>query len=324
VISQNKTIKKVFFLFGLILSIGSLTYILMDTPFSEFKEYLIQVDPIYFIVSVLINILGYFIHAKRWSYLFEVKYPLMPFYHAITIGNLANTILPSKSGEFIRPLILKNQLDVPYAKALGNCFIERVFDIFFGVTILVYSIYSLNLLNEFAVFKAGIIITLAAAIIFILLIIFLDKHKRERVIKVKIINQFITQLQIQSNSLIKSKRLVRVLSTTLLFWVAGVFINYFLLLASPLPLTVQTLGFAAFLGSAMGITLSLPSAPANIGVYNLTVILLVKMYLSQKGIQIDQVLEAKIVASSIIIHLGSITPDFIMGTISYFRVSKPN
>ena len=129
-------------------------------------------------------------------------------------------------------------------------------------------------------------------------------------------------LKKQTSHLADFKKLSKVAFFTLIFWFAGILIFYYLLLASPLPAEVQTLKFAAFISSAMGITLSLPSAPSNIGIYNLTIIFLVKMLLIQEGITISDELQAQIVASSIILHFGSLIPDFLAGIFSYITVSR--
>lgn len=296
----------------------------MQTPFEEFKEHLTSIDPIFFSLSILVNILGYFIHATRWRILFEGKYPLFAFYHSITIGNLANTILPSKSGELLRPLALKTQIGVSYAKALSNCFLERLFDIVFGLTILFFSIIYLDLLEKFEIFRSGILITVALIVLLFFIIIFALKIDLKRFIHSAPINGFFLNLKEQFQHLVKARVTLKMIVMTTIFWSAGVLIFYFLLLSSPLPEALQTLPFAAFLSSAMGITLSLPSAPANIGVFNLTIIILMKIYLEQNAIKVDDTLEAQIVASSIVIHLGSLIPDFVMGSLSMIKMSRLN
>lgn len=97
----------------------------------------------------------------------------------------------------------------------------------------------------------------------------------------------------------------------------------FLLLNScPIPEALKSLPLAIFISGAMGISLSLPSAPANIGIYSYTLLAIFKVIIETKNIQVTSTLETTLIVSTIIIHLGSIIPDFTLDLYSYVKLQK--
>jgi uncharacterized membrane protein len=82
------------------------------------------------------------------------------------------------------------------------------------------------------------------------------------------------------------------------------------------PLVVITLV------GAIGISLSLPSAPANIGIYNYTIYLVLLLFAKQFKLLVDEDLEQQLALAGIMMHLGAIIPDLIFGFIGF--ASLPN
>src|SRR4051794_35726707 len=93
-------------------------------------------------VAVLADILVYFWHAWRWSLLLTplAKVPFWNSLRAIYVGLFANEILPFRTGEVLRCVLLARWTKLPVSVALSSALIERIFDGVWLVTCLLITI----------------------------------------------------------------------------------------------------------------------------------------------------------------------------------------
>lgn len=283
----------------------------------------------YFIFGILINIFGYSVHAFRWRIFFEDhKLKFSDILRPVILGQLMNTILPSKAGELIRPYYLAQTTKLNYLKVLSTCLVERIFD---GLTTLgafFIAIYFFKYNNNFFSYKTALYSSLLFYLLCLCfpLILFKNNKKVESLI-LKIPSSFTPKILhlfkefISGLSLIKNIRnIFKVTLLTICYWLIGITTLYLFLLSSPLPTEVQTFKISVLIMGAIGLILTLPSAPANIGVYNFTIYILLESVLRYENILITQEIKNQLITSSIILHIGAIIPDILCGAVAYFTM----
>src|SRR5438552_7531847 len=84
------------------------------------------------LLTVFVATLTFPVRAIRWRSILREgngqPFPFMPLWHAMTIGFMANNLLPARAGEFARAYVASRQLPVRFTTALGSIGVERIFD----------------------------------------------------------------------------------------------------------------------------------------------------------------------------------------------------
>ncbi len=113
-----------------IFSIGCLYWVLRGAELGNLKEELWTTNWGWVTVAVISDILVYFWHAWRWSLLLTplAKVPFWNSLRAIYVGLFANEVLPFRTGEVIRCVLLSRWTKLPISVSLSSALIERIFD----------------------------------------------------------------------------------------------------------------------------------------------------------------------------------------------------
>ena len=295
---------------------------------SEFSS---KVNILYFFIGILFNLLAYIAHTLRWKTFFvsdKIKnITFKTFFKTILCGHFFNTILPSKAGEFIRPYYFSKMTGVKYFTALSTCLVERLFD---GFTIILMAVISITLIfsSKFGFYNESLMSTSAIYLTLILSPILLIKYKK---LILKITNHLPSKIKNIADNLICESiegfkqiltldKFSKVLSSTLLYWGFSSIGMYFLLICCPLPPQITTPIVSILIISVMGLVLFLPSAPANIGIYSYTLMIIFNQLIANSGLDLDVINENYFTISSIVIHLGAIIPDLFFGGIAYLSM----
>tara|TARA_B100001971_G_scaffold111191_1_gene102163 strand:+ start:107786 stop:108769 length:984 start_codon:yes stop_codon:yes gene_type:complete len=276
----------------------------------------------YFSLAILINIISYFIHGLRWNrFYMDQKIDFSHIIKTILIGHMFNTILPSKAGELMRPLFFHRITKIPYLDILSTCFIERVFD---GLIVLFLLLFSINIFGTNTFITNASLLTLClyfSSLVFIIIALRFNK-----IISLKLANRSSKIIQTLSNLFtdfisgakrIKDiKNLNIIVFYSLLYWILNILALWSILHTLDLPLELQSISVAIFIAGSMGVALSLPSAPANIGVYHYAIYFIFTFIVERKqDILVDSNL---FIMAAVLIHLGAIIPDLILGGVSYY------
>jgi len=94
-------------------------------------EAIINVNPIWIIISIVFGILSHCSRAYRWRFLLEplgYKPKFRTSYMAIMFGYFANTFV-IRSGEFLRGASLSKTDNIPFEKTFGTIVAERIADL---------------------------------------------------------------------------------------------------------------------------------------------------------------------------------------------------
>ena len=113
-----------------ILAVGLFAFFLTRVHFSEIAASIRAASPGWIAASAAISISTFAIRALRWVWILRPvgRVPWWPSYRATSIGFAANTVLPARAGEVIRPAILARELSLPFAALLASIVFERILD----------------------------------------------------------------------------------------------------------------------------------------------------------------------------------------------------
>ncbi len=130
---------------GLILSVALLVWALHNVEFALVVEHLRQSNPWYFALAVVLGTLIFPVRAWRWRIILDpVAYhlPFGPLWRATAIGFALNNTTP-RLGEIARPYSLSRESPrVSFSAALASLVVDRLFDTFAIVTLLVVAMLS--------------------------------------------------------------------------------------------------------------------------------------------------------------------------------------
>lgn len=122
---------------GIVITIVLLWLALRDVPFSDVWVRIRGGHMGLLLAAVAVATTGFLVRALRWKVLLHPLRPDVPLrsrFGAVSVGFMANNLLPARVGEFARAYALSRVEPVTASGAFGTLVVERVLD---GVTILV-------------------------------------------------------------------------------------------------------------------------------------------------------------------------------------------
>jgi hypothetical protein len=123
-------------LFGVAVTVVLLWWALRGVPFADVWAQMRQGDPLLLTAAVAVATFGFVIRALRWKVLLapvRADTTLRSRFAAVSIGFMANNVLPARVGEFARAYALSRLEPVSASAAFGSLVVERFLD---GVVLL--------------------------------------------------------------------------------------------------------------------------------------------------------------------------------------------
>ena len=155
--------------------------------FREIYEALVRTNWGLLVPCIVLVLVADLIIVFRWWLIVDAAHPSSLYRIAVHgfVGTLALSTLPFRTGEFVRPFLLKNREGIPFSTGLATCVVERVFDVLTlalmlaiallaGVPVRSLSVGS-SQIDLVAMVQLAFILTLAAVGFLIALVIFRDR-----------------------------------------------------------------------------------------------------------------------------------------------------
>jgi len=123
-------------LFGVLVTVLALWWVLKDVAFAEVWSNIRRGDPTLLVAAVAVATFGFVLRAMRWKVLLAPVMPDTGFrarFAAASIGFMANNVLPARVGEFARAYAFSRLEPVTASAAFGTLVVERFMD---GVVLL--------------------------------------------------------------------------------------------------------------------------------------------------------------------------------------------
>lgn len=126
--------KKLLFLFvGIGISLALILYLFKDIDFVKFKAEFSNFNGLFILPLTGLMIFSMSLRALRSRYLFPKNYREQSDFgallEAVLVGFTANSFLPMRAGEIVRPFFLQKRVGLPFASGLASIFTERIFDL---------------------------------------------------------------------------------------------------------------------------------------------------------------------------------------------------
>lgn len=295
-------------LIGILLSLLFLWLAFRKVDFSEVGFALGNANYLYFVLAFFLSGAGFLLRAYRWKIMLspikDIRFGKV--FSALTIGFMANGILPMRLGEIVRAIALGYDEGISRSAALATIVVERVFDIFvllffFAVFLLIIpfptTIKNIALIAfSIGVFVIGFFILLISRPKLIMKLFNFLPDKLYKRIQSTILS-FIEGLMIIKNW----KLLTMVTLLSISFWSYVAIINYtlFQVLQIELPLYAA---FIVMISVSLGV--SLPSAPGFVGTFH---------YFAILGLSIFSISKNTALSFAILSHLIAFLPVVLIG-----------
>lgn len=131
---------------GVAVSLGAAAWFASGVSWGELGVALSGVKPGWVALAALLLLGEFAIRAVRWLVLLRplgARARLMDLWAATVIGAAANTLLPLRAGEVAKPLVAQRRTGYPLASVVATAVMERVFDLFGMLSVLVLMVLSL-------------------------------------------------------------------------------------------------------------------------------------------------------------------------------------
>jgi glycosyltransferase 2 family protein len=270
---------------GFILSLFFLVIFFRKIDLTSIGTSFQQVDYLYILPFILINLFCVWIRAKRWEYLLAPikRIKISSLFYATAIGFMANNILPARIGEFVRAYVLGSKEKISKTTSFATIVVERLFD---GFTILLIFLAVIlwmpfppdrsRIFTQYHIKMAGFLSFLVYLIVLgLLLALHFHNAKANRLIGFFLkrlpqglahkIGQTIESFVLGLEVLQRTRDIGVIIGYSCFLWVANSLSFYFLFMAFHLDLPILA---AFFLLVVLTFGVSIPSAPGYIGTFH--------------------------------------------------------
>lgn len=319
--------KKIIVIIGVLISILCSWLFLRKIEWFHLKAAFREANYIYVIPMIIISLISYYVRAFRWSLLLSPvkKISVWKLFSATMIGFMANTVLPARGGEIIKPIIVAKKEKIRIATTFATVVIERIFDLL-GI-IFIASMVFLLLPSEMPTDVSGVIKELkkwsiiigafgmsAAMFLFLLavyprkvsavfekLIFFLPRPIKDKL--VSLLHSFISGLQVFDNK----KQLLWIGALSVIIWLLTAASIY--VLRYSLNIELSYVG-ACFVIVCLALAVALPQSPGAIGVFHIA---------TQKALEIFGVGLSSAQSYAIMLWALSVIPVAIVGLLFLWK-----
>jgi uncharacterized protein (TIRG00374 family) len=115
---------------SLLLAAGLLAFFLSRVPLADIGRQIAAASPGWLAASVVVSLSIFAARALRWTWILRpvARVPFFPAFRTTAIGFAANTVLPARAGEVIRPALLARERGLPFSALLASIVFERILD----------------------------------------------------------------------------------------------------------------------------------------------------------------------------------------------------
>lgn len=256
---------------GYTLSAACLIWVFSKFPYAELGAHLQTMDWWWVVAAVLLELIAYVADGWRWALLLRPggAPSVGACIQAVFVGLFANDILPARAGEVIRCFLLSYKTEVPISLAFTSEIIERLMD---GLWVVILYVCVSRFIPDHPRFSGAMLVfapVVIALSLLLLWVLFQKHHAHAFASKSKFGSRFVHLLD-EVHRLGDWKALGLGMAVSGIYWVFQVLAVLALLRADAFDFGFSA---AAFLLVAKTMGTMIPNAPANVGVYQATIML---------------------------------------------------
>ena len=310
---------------GVAVTVLLLWWTLRDVSLPVVLGHIRSADPLLLLATVLVATLTFPLRTLRWQLILRApdgsRFPLLPLWHAVAVGFMANNLLPARAGEVARAYIAGRELPVRFTTALASVAVERVLDGLVMVGLMAVAIAAPAFPSQATVLGAPLSrVATGAAVLFgaALLLALVVVHKPEPWLKLldRVARRLLPERLagrvervaeglVAGLAVLKSPgRFAAVLAWSLVLWLVNA--SAFALCFKAFNLTVPISG-ALLLQGIIGFGVAVPASPGFFGVFEAATRVTLGIY----GID-----AARAVSYAVAYHLTTFLPITLLGLYS--------
>ena len=297
---------------GILLSLVFLYFCFHSLDRKQLAQALTLPHPWFLLVAVFINGLAMMARTEIWRVLLNPirRIPYWTLFDILHIGYMANNLLPLKAGEFFRASFVAKKWKLPYTQVLTSVGLERYFT---GFSLILLFLWIALRLDMPLWIKSGVYV-LAAILTGVQIALSLLWKKKPNLKKWEQRHpllyrsiETLSHIGEGSYALRSGKTFLLLTSYALVTWIMQV---------ATLQATETAFGIdmtwiqSAFVVTAVNLAISLPSAPGNLGTFELASVLAFGF------LGLDK---ASALAVGIFFHLIQVVPVTLVGLFYFFR-----
>lgn len=269
-------------------------------------------------VACIISLTQFPIRAIRWKFLLLPKKNILfrSLFSATMIGFMANNLLPARMGEMVRAYILSRNENVSGSSAMATIVIERLFDGFALLLILLIVFYTYSFPTWVVV--VGWWATAIFSFLFVFLVaMMLWPNNFAKILsnvgrifskKVKKKTELLILRFISGLDMLRDRRLVFI--GIVLALVQWVIMGYAFAIALMSFGIVLPRSGPYFVLSIVALGVALPSSPGFIGTYQ---------WFTERALAVYKVSKSLSISYSVVVHLISFVPPTLIGLYYFLR-----
>lgn len=177
---KKQTLSK---LTAVIITIALIAILLSQIEVTDIVDTLTAIEPVYLVAGFGLYMLSYFFRAMRFYILLDNKVGLKDLFGIVCLHNMANNILPVRTGELSYIYLIKKNHHVPIREGIASLMVARVFDI---IAIAIIFSISFNLLTVNFLIVPQLIKTLILSVILAVIILFALIYSKKNIDYVKL------------------------------------------------------------------------------------------------------------------------------------------
>lgn len=287
--------------FGYAIAAASLVWVFARFPFAQLGEHLRTLNWGWVAAAIAFELAAYFIDAWRWSVLLRpVGAPAFGCcLQAVFVGLLANDVLPARTGEIIRCFLLSYKTEVHLPVALTSDLMLRIMDGIWVVLIYVPLAFAIPMpeLVSKPMWVFGIVMVLISAVL--LYVLFHRQHAHHFVNNTSWAARFVHVLE-EIHNLGHWREMGIAMSMGAAYWAVQLLAVWAICRSDMFYFNGSQI---AFLVIVRTIWTLIPNAPANMGVYQASMLYALARLFTEPS-------EAKILAE---IMFGFLTLPLVLG-----------
>ena len=115
---------------SILLAAGLFAFFLSRVNLGQILRRILEASPGWLAASTLLALSTFVVRAIRWVWILKPvgRVPLFPAFFATAVGFAANTVLPARAGEIVRPALLARERRLPFSPLLASILFERILD----------------------------------------------------------------------------------------------------------------------------------------------------------------------------------------------------
>jgi len=258
---NKRNLKTIGHIVGWAIGIAALYFSLTSVKWSSVRHALETMQTVWIYPIIIGNFVVIVVKALRWQITIRpIKVvPLWMVFKILTIGFMANNILPARLGDVLRIHLLGKNADVSRVSTTTTAIADRIFE---GISFIFIAAILVIFVDVPKWMETGLIITLLITIALYTLFLIYSTRKIE--------HPFFKKLQDGAQSLRQPKIVLLGLTTSMISWALQGLLIYFTQLA--FGVTVPIWGIILVL-VAINLAIAIPSTPSHVGTFEFACIL---------------------------------------------------